>query len=121
MTVTMATDQAVSSAGAGMSSVASTNMTTASMPTSSGMSVAPAIPSGVGPVLRPGANVLPQAKMDIQPPVMGRNFELYAVRLQTYLTRMNLWTVVSGVEQRGSLQPLAFGACEVEEASSRHR
>ena len=56
--------------------------------------------SDVGQVLAPSANVLPPTKMDIQPPTMGRNFELYAVRLQTYLTRMNLWNVVSGVEQR---------------------
>ncbi|OWY95199.1 hypothetical protein PHMEG_00034861, partial [Phytophthora megakarya] len=41
----------------------------------------------------PGMNFMP-VKMDAAPKMRGRSFDLYAVQLQTFLTRMNCWDVV---------------------------
>lgn len=57
----------------------------------------------------PGLTTMP-AKMDNVPKMKG-SFDLYAVHLQTFLTRMDCWSVVDGSFDRSDpLQQMSFAA-----------
>ena len=50
--------------------------------------------------IRLGASGLMQVRIDIRPPKLDKSFNLYAIRLKTYLTRLRLWGIVDGTETR---------------------
>ncbi|KAE9271180.1 hypothetical protein PF008_g30417 [Phytophthora fragariae] len=62
-----------------------------------------AAPAASAPVVRHVGGGVPGIKdISNKPPVMKSSFDLYAVQLQTYLTRLGLWGIIDG----GDVRPL---------------